>query len=139
MYRVVRASILYYEKNMQGAKSRYGLILPFMLLTRLERFKTSKKNSTPAYRNLCDIVHYMRKLYNSNEDKYHHFDMLLNELEVLGFDFSNTAQYNTPQDKLDSQISLLLQFLSYRYAFDAYDNKTGCHDLNTNQYIFIQP
>ena len=43
MYRVVRASTLYYEDNMKDSKSRYELILPFMLLTDTHLFNNAKE------------------------------------------------------------------------------------------------
>ena len=140
MYRVVRASVLYYEEYMRQSKARYNLIKPFMLLVSSQKFKEEKKALTKAYLNLCDIVSKMRSLYNTGKSQYHHFDMLLKELQVLGFNVDEMeAAHITNAEKLDEQISLLLQFLAFRYPFDEYDNKIGVHDLKTNTFIFVQP
>lgn len=140
MYRVIRASILYFENFMKSSKARYSLIEPFMLLTDSKKFKGSKERMMSDYLNLCDIISRMRVLYSTGGTQYHHFDMLLKELQVLGFDVNNMEAANiTDEDKLKEQIDLLLQFLAFRYPFDEYDNKTGVHDMKTNEFIFIQP
>lgn len=140
MYRVVRASILYYENHMRGSKGRYELIKPFMLLVDSKEFLEAKRQRTEDYLNLCDIISEMRALFFTGESKYHHFDMLLNELDILGFDIKTVrAQNVTSRAVLKEQIDLLLQFLAFRYPFDEYDNKTGVHDSSTNEFIFVQP
>jgi hypothetical protein len=140
MYRIVRASILYYEDYMKGSGLRYELIKPFMLLTSRERFLKAKENSTTDYFILCDIVSNMRSLYNTGKPLYHHFDMLLKELQILGFEVDSLKSANiTDKNRLKDQVDLLLQFLAFRYPFDIYDNKTGVHDTETNKFIFVQP
>jgi hypothetical protein len=84
----------------------------------------------------------MREYFDTGEAKYHHFDMLIKELKVIGFDIDDTdtsAVNVTPPEKLNGQIDLLLQFLSFRYCFDEFDDRTGVHDAKTNEFIFIQP
>ncbi len=140
MYRVVMASTLYYENFMRQSKTRYGLIRPFMLLVDSARFRDSQKSVSADYLNLCDIIGRMRELYQSGESIYHHFGMLLEELQILGFavrDMSATG--TTEAGRLKDQIDLLLQFLAFRYPFDEFDNKVGVHDINTGKYIFVQP
>ena len=140
MYRVVRASILYYDNNMKNAGIRYELIRPFLLLTNTKKFREDKKKGTKEYKNLCDIIVQMRELYASGDAIYHHFGMLLQELEILGFHIKHIKEKGaTPKDILKDQIDLLLQFLAYRYPFDEYDNKTGTHYYKTNEWIFEQP
>ncbi|MCG8499826.1 MAG: hypothetical protein MJB12_05390 [Firmicutes bacterium] len=140
MYRVVRASTLYYENFMRGTKSRYNLVKPFLLLVDTTVFEKAKAKMTEDYLNLCDIVTKMKALYVTGESQYHHFGMLLKEFQILGFDVNAMKASNaTPTDRLKDQIDLLLQFLSYRYPFDEYDNKIGVHDLETDQFIFVQP
>lgn len=140
LYRVVRASILYFEDNMKESRARYDLIKPFMLLVDSSKFKEAKEKKTEDYRNICDILKKMNDLYVTGEAKYHHFNMLLSELKVLGFDINYTEVFNTTcDDRLNAQISLLQQFLAFRYPFDQYDNKTGVHDAVTGNFIFIQP
>lgn len=140
MYRVVRASILYYYNNMKGAGSRYELIKPYILLINTKQFREAQLKETREYKNLCDIIAKMKHLYDTREAIYHHFGMLLQELEILGFSIKNIKEYGTtPPDVLKDQIDLLLQFLAYRYPFDEYDNKTGTHYYKTNEWIFEQP
>jgi len=140
MYRVVRASTLYYENYMRESKARYELIKPFMLLVDSAEFYTAKKGNTMDYLNLCDIIDKMRELHSGGKPLYHHFGMLLEELQILGFDVkSMRISGTTVESKLNDQIDLLLQFLAFRYPFDEFDNKTGVHDLNTDEYIFVQP
>jgi hypothetical protein len=140
MYRVVRASILYYEKYMRGTNSRYNLIKPFMLLTSVSEFNIAKENKTDDYLNLCDIIYKMNDLALRDEDKYHHIKMLLSELHILGFNVCSTeSAYVSSDELIREQIDLLLQFFAFRYPFDEFDNKTGVHDINSNKFIFIQP
>lgn len=140
MYRVVRASILAYENLMNYGSARYNIILPYMLLTSLDKYNQAKQAISPEYLNLCDIISEMRSLYETENSQYHHFDMLLKELQILGFDIDRMNAANvTGSDKLADQISLLLQFLAFRYDFDRFDNKTGTHDIKNNKFLFIQP
>lgn len=140
MYRVFRASTLYYEHHMRGAKGRYELVKPFMLLTDTADFRRAKRTRSEEYLNLCDIIVRMKELYQTGEEKYHHFQMLLQEFQILGFDLHDTLPKKiTDEDRLKAQIDLLLQFLSFRYNFDAFDNKTGTHDPISNTFIFVQP
>lgn len=140
MYRVVRASILYYENHMRGSGCRYELIQPFLLLVSTNHFKSAKMEKTNDYLNLCDIIGKMKILYLTGESQYHHFDMLLKELDVLGFDVNDmNAAGVTHDDKLKDQIDLLLQFLAFRYPFDEYDNRTGIHDSKVSEFVFVQP
>lgn len=140
MYRIVRASIQCYDEYMNGAGVRHKLVIPFLLLVSLNRFHEEKARGTDAYGNLCDIVDRMATLFHTGNAIYHHFDMLLGELQVLGFAIREMEPpHTTNPEKLREQIDLLLQFLAYRYPFDAYDNKTGVHNPKTNEFIFIQP
>lgn len=140
MYRVFRASALYYEYHMRGAKGRYEWVKPFMLLTDTAAFIKAKKTRSENYLNLCDILGRMKELYHTGEEKYHHFQMLLQEFQILGFDLHDILpEETTDEERLKAQIDLLLQFLSFRYCFDAFDNKTGTHDTIKNTFIFIQP
>lgn len=140
MYRIVRASILSYENYMKGTEARYGLIRPYLLLISRERFFGEKSAGTIDYLNLCDIISKMKQLYLTGEAKYHHFNMLLQELSVLGFDIDDIkASGVTDELKMKDQIDMLLQFLSFRYNFDAYDNQTGVHNIKTGEFIFVQP
>jgi len=140
MYRIVRASVLYFEKYMKESKGRYELIKPFMLLTDSTLFRKEKETQSDEYLNMCDIIMKMRELYSENNEKYHHFDMLTKELQILGFNISDVASANiTTPERLEEQINLLQQFLSFRYNFDEFDNKTGSHDTKTNKFIFVQP
>ncbi len=140
MYRVVRASTLYYNEYMKDSKSRYGLITPFLLLVDSRKYDLAKRNMSPEYLNLCDIVSKMKELYMTGESKYHHFNMLLDELQILGFDLQGVkAAHVTQKELLKDQIDLLLQFLSFRYPFEEFDNRIGVHDIKTNEFIFIQP
>lgn len=140
MYRVVRASILYYENHMRGSKYRHDLIRPFMLLVDSNRFMNAKEMVTEEYLNLCDIVSEMKSLFLSGDSKYHHFDMLLKELQVLGFDVEGMSTQNvSDEDIKKSQIGLMHEFISFRYPFDEFDNKTGIHDYKTNEFVFVQP
>lgn len=140
MYRVVRASTLYYENFMRQSKARYELIKPFMLLVDSASFRDSQKSGSMDYLNLCDIICRMRELYSSGEPLYHHFGMLLEELQVLGFDVNRMRISGTTEEsKLKDQMDLLLQFLAFRYPFDEFDNKVGVHDIDTGRYIFLQP
>lgn len=139
MYRVLRASILFYDEHMKQT-SRHELIRPFLLLVDTKRYKHAKRNKTKDYLNLCDIISQMRSLYSTGEAKYHHFDMLLKELAILGFDTSCAQPENATQaDVLKDQIDLLLQFLAFRYPFDRYDNRIGVHNIETGEFIFVQP
>jgi len=125
---------------MFGCKGRYDLIKPFMLLTGTKKLNKAKENITLEYLNLCDIVIKMKELYLTGSDLYHHFGMLLNELQILGFKVDDMVYSGrTADDVIKEQIDLLLQFLSFRYPFDEYDNKIGVHDIKTNKFIFIQP
>lgn len=140
MYRVVRASTLYYENYMRQSKARYELIKPFMLLVDSARFRDSQKSCSMDYLNLCDIIYRMRELYSSGEPLYHHFGMLMEELQILGFNINSMKiSGTTDEGKLKDQIDLLLQFLAFRYPFDEFDNKVGIHDIDTDRYVFIQP
>ena len=140
MYRVVRASILYYDNNMRNTGVRHGLIKPFLLLTDTKKFNEAKKEKTKGYQNLCDIIMQMRELYATEKAIYHHFGMLLEELDILGFSIDNIKEEGmTSAETLKDQVDLLLQFLAYRYPFDEYDNKTGTHYYKTNKWIFEQP
>ncbi|MCR4437229.1 MAG: hypothetical protein NUV41_15630 [Eubacteriales bacterium] len=139
MYRVLRASILFYDEHMKQT-SRHELIRPFLLLVDTKRYQYAKEHKTADYLNLCDIISKMRSLYSTGEAKYHHFDMLLKELYILGFDISCVQPGNiTHADVLKDQIDLLLQFLAFRYPFDRYDNRIGVHDIETGEFIFVQP
>ena len=140
MYRVVRAGILYFENNMRESKGRYNIIGPLMLLVDTSKFKQEKIIKSELYLNLCDIIAEIRKLFLTGEDKYHHFGMLLEELIVLGFDVRDMKNEKTSNENiLKDQVDLLLQFLSFRYASDEFDNKIGVHDIKTNEFIFMQP
>lgn len=140
MYRIVRASIQYYDDFMRDSGVRHQLVIPFTLWVHLDRFQEEKAQRTEAYSNLCDIVDQMKKLFLTSAPQYHHFDMLLGELQALGFNILDMAPaYSTATEKLREQIDLLLQFLACRYPFDEYDNRIGVHDLETNTFVFIQP
>ena len=140
MYRVLRASILYYENHMRGCKGRYDIIKPLILLVDSSKFKEAKEKATSEYLNLCGIILRMKELYLTGEDKYHHFGMLLNELQVLGFDVENMLQAESiNENALKEQVDLILQFLAFRYPFDDYDNRIGVHDKKINEFIFYQP
>jgi hypothetical protein len=140
MYRVIRAGILYFENSMRGCKGRYDLIKPLMLLVDTSKFKEAKNNNLDIYKNLCDIIGKIRDLYLTGEDRYHHFGMLLEELFILGFDVKDMKRENTTSESvLKDEVDLLIQFLSFKYSSDEFDNKTGVHDAKTNEYIFIQP
>ena len=140
MYRVLRAGILYFDDNMKDCRGRYELVRPLKLLVHTSDFNDAREKKTEDYFNLCDIISRMRELYLTGEARYHHFEMLLNELQVLGFDISDVDFSKTTNDgKLKDQIDLILQFLAFRYPADAYDNKVGTHDVKTKQFIFIQP
>lgn len=140
MYRIVRASILYYEAHMKASTVRYELVKPMLLLIDSSKFNEAKEKMTNEYIGLCDIVSEMRKLYLTGEGMFHHFGMLLGELQTLGFDVDGMRSFNrTDADTLKDQIDLMLQFLAYRYPFDEYDNKIGVHDPATNKFIFSQP
>lgn len=140
MYRVLKASTLYFDKYMRDSNGRHKLNEPFMLLTSTDKFRQAKKQRSKEYLNLCDIIAKMRECFNTGEAKYHHFDMLIKELQIIGFDiddsYTSTAGVTHPE-KLKEQINLLLQYLSFRYCFDEFDDKTGVHDAKTNEFIFI--
>ncbi|MDO8609280.1 MAG: hypothetical protein Q7R95_01910, partial [bacterium] len=138
--RVFRASVLYYENHMKKSKSRYELIKPLALLVNCHDFLSAVEKTSKEYMNLCDIVYEMKRLYLSEVSKFHHFGMLLKELQVLGFDVEGMCHWNISDvDVLKSQIDLILEFLAFRYPFDEFDNKTGIHDFRTNEFVFIQP
>lgn len=140
MYRVVRASILYFDDHMKSSHARHKLIEPMMLLTDSKKFNDAKETMSHQYLFLCDIINEIRRLYLTGDARYHHFGMLLGELQVLGFDVDSMERANrTPDDILKDRIDLLLQFLAYKYPFDSYDNKIGVHDPVTNSFIFSQP
>jgi hypothetical protein len=142
MYRVFRASTLYYEKNMRGVRGRYDLIKPYVLLTDTSLFNASKNSNSYEYIELIAIIKKMKELLDTGKDEYHHFDMLLKEFEILGFKIDSLNHYRNKkidEERTKEQISLLLQFLSFRYPFDEYDNKTGVHNIIQNKFIFIQP
>jgi hypothetical protein len=140
MYRIVRASILYYDAYMKGAGTRHVLVKPYTLWIHRERFIAEKAQKTEAYANLCDIVDRMKRMYETGKPQFHHFGMLLEELQVLGFETQSMEPLHvTDPDKLREQLDLLLQFLASRYPFDAYDNHIGIHDLRTRTFVFEQP
>lgn len=43
------------------------------------------------------------------------------------------------EEILEAQMSLVLEFLSYKYPFHKYYSKTGVHDRQTGEFIFVQP
>jgi len=140
MYRIVRASIQYYDDFMKGAGARHKLVAPLLLLVSLNRFEEERVRGTAAYINLCDLVDRMKELFMSGQTRYHHFGMLLGELQALGFAIPDMLpSHITDPETLREQIDPLLQFLASRYPYDAYDNKTGVHNPKSNEFIFIQP
>lgn len=121
-------------------RSRDEIVKPLLLLTDSRSFNEAKAKKTKEYNFLCDIIAKMRVLYLSGESIYHHFAMLLQELQVLGFAVDSMEAVNcTDEHHLKDEIDLLLQFLAFRYPFDEYDNKIGVHDPETNQFLFSQP
>lgn len=140
MYRIVRASILYYQEFMRDSGVRYGLVAPYVLWIHVDRYLEERACGTDAYANLSDIVGRMKDLFQTGDPRYHHFGMLLGELQVLGFDMRDMVPARTTDpETLREQIDLLLQFLASRYPFDAYDNHIGVHDPTTGSYFFVQP
>ncbi len=140
MYRIVRASIQYYDDFMKGSGARHALIAPYVLWIHVDRFLEEKERGTDAYTNLSDIVDRMKTLFRTGDPRYHHFEMLLGELQVLGFDMNGMVPARTTDpEMLREQIDLLLQFLASRYPFDPYDSRIGVHDPATGSFYFHQP
>ena len=111
-----------------------------MLLVDTSKFKKAKKNMSLEYLDLCNVIVEIRKLFLKGEDKYHHFGMLLEELSVLGFDIDKMENIKVANEYiLKDQVDLLLQFLSFRYPSEEFDNKIGVHNIKTNEFIFEQP
>jgi hypothetical protein len=143
MYRIFRASTLYYENYMKDAGYRYRIIKPLMLLTSTMEFSKAKENNTPEYISLKLLINEIQRLSQLNEDRYHHFEYFLNELYTLGFrldEMPNSIKTSDSRKEIiKDQIDLILQFFAGRYPYDEFDNKSGSHDIKNNKFIFIQP
>lgn len=98
VYNMVKESSINYKYLMQGEGYRESLIDPILLLTDVEKYYEAKINETSTYKNLCDIIYRMKKLYYRGEDKYHAFGNFLREADDAGFNINEMKPQNITEN-----------------------------------------
>ncbi len=116
MYNMVKESSMSYQRLMDQKDYRGKLVKPFHLLNDIEDFAKARKSDDSTYKNLCDLICEMKKLYKTGDVKYHPFDNFLREVEDAGFDINNIKASNTTDSSvLRDQIELMRMFMSFKY------------------------
>lgn len=109
-----------FKKNLEGFERlfaddcRYGLSRPLFLLADLKKFNEEKNSNSKNYQSLLRILKLVSTLKNTQ--KYHGFNMFLNELHLQMFDFETDSVTDFETDEtLEYQVSLLWQFMFPAY------------------------
>ena len=119
MYELVRRSSKHYKEIMKGAGYRESLVDPILLLSDLHMFNMAKENADDDFMNLCVLIHRIKELYDSGDERYHAFGNYLREVEDTGFDIKDMLMIQAPDlMKLEDQVELIRMFMSFRYCPD---------------------